>query len=60
MDLEERLAVFIDYENLALGAREHLGGMQFDFGPIADALAVRDHPAAPTRTGRTSTRTGAC
>jgi hypothetical protein len=41
MDTEERLAVFLDYENLALGAREHLGGMQFDFGPIADALAVR-------------------
>ncbi|WP_435737563.1 NYN domain-containing protein [Cellulosimicrobium sp. PMB13] len=41
MDTEERLAVFIDYENLALGAREHLGGMSFDFGPIADALAVR-------------------
>ncbi|ACZ29093.1 protein of unknown function DUF88 [Xylanimonas cellulosilytica DSM 15894] len=41
MDNEERLAVFLDYENLALGAREHLGGMQFDFGPIADALAVR-------------------
>ncbi|MCB7135900.1 PIN domain-containing protein [Cellulosimicrobium marinum] len=41
MDLEERLAVFIDYENLALGAREHLGGMAFDFGPIADALAAR-------------------
>ncbi|TDE97214.1 NYN domain-containing protein [Occultella glacieicola] len=41
MDSEERLAVFLDYENLALGAREHLGGMAFDFGPIADALAVR-------------------
>lgn len=41
MDHEERLAVFLDYENLALGAREHLGGMAFDFGPIADALAVR-------------------
>ena len=41
MDTEERLAVFLDYENLALGAREHLGGMPFDFGPIADALAVR-------------------
>lgn len=41
MDNEERLAVFLDYENLALGAREHLGGMTFDFGPIADALAVR-------------------
>src|SRR5699024_3010794 len=41
MDTEDRLAVFIDYENLALGAREHLGWMPFDFGPIADALAVR-------------------
>ena len=47
MDLEERLAVFIDYENLALGAREHLGGMSFDFGPIADALAASD-ALAPT------------
>ena len=46
MDSEERLAVFIDYENLALGAREHLGGMQFDFGPIADALAVRGRVVA--------------
>jgi uncharacterized LabA/DUF88 family protein len=46
MDREERLAVFIDYENLALGAREHLGGMQFDFGPIADALAVRGRVVA--------------
>ena len=41
MDSEERMAVFLDYENLALGARDHLGGMAFDFGPIADALAVR-------------------
>lgn len=41
VDSEERLAVFLDYENLALGARDHLGGMSFDFGPIADALAVR-------------------
>ncbi|WP_159622261.1 PIN domain-containing protein [Ruania rhizosphaerae] len=41
MESEERLAVFLDYENLALGAREHLGGMAFDFGPIADALAIR-------------------
>jgi uncharacterized LabA/DUF88 family protein len=41
MEPEERLAVFLDYENLALGARDHLGGMAFDFGPIADALAVR-------------------
>ncbi|MGO1738159.1 MAG: NYN domain-containing protein [Actinomycetaceae bacterium] len=47
MDPDERMAVFLDYENLALGARDHLGGMTFDFGPIADALAVR---------GRTLTR----
>ena len=33
---EERIAVY-----LAIGARESLGGMQFDFGPIADALAER-------------------
>ena len=41
MDQEERLAVFLDYENLALGARDNLGGMTFDFVPIADALAER-------------------
>ncbi|HEX2153998.1 MAG TPA: NYN domain-containing protein [Acidimicrobiia bacterium] len=38
---EERIALFLDYENLAIGARESLAGMQFDFGPIADALAER-------------------
>ncbi|HJR90852.1 MAG TPA: NYN domain-containing protein [Acidimicrobiia bacterium] len=38
---EERIAVFLDYENLAIGARDSLGGLQFDFGPIADALAER-------------------
>jgi uncharacterized LabA/DUF88 family protein len=37
---DERIAVFIDYENLAIGAREDLG-VQFDFKPIADALAER-------------------
>src|SRR5690625_7313993 len=41
MNSEERMAVFLDYENLALGARDHLGGTDFDYGPIADALAVR-------------------
>lgn len=40
-DHEERIALFLDYENLALGARDHLGGMTFDFRPIADALAER-------------------
>jgi uncharacterized protein (TIGR00288 family) len=37
---EVRIGLFIDYENLAIGAREDLG-MQFDFRPIADALADR-------------------
>ncbi|MFV1999432.1 MAG: NYN domain-containing protein [Acidimicrobiia bacterium] len=37
---EVRIGLFIDYENLAIGAREDLG-MVFDFGPIADALAER-------------------
>jgi len=40
MDSEERLAVFLDYENLALGARD-LGGLAFHFRPISDALAIR-------------------
>ncbi len=35
-----RIGLFIDYENLAIGAREDLG-IQFDFKPIADALADR-------------------
>lgn len=38
---EERIALFLDYENLAIGARESLGGLTFDFKPIADALAER-------------------
>lgn len=38
---EERIALFIDYENLAIGAREALGGMEFDFEPIGNALAER-------------------
>ncbi len=41
MDEEERIALFLDYENLAIGAREALGGGTFDFRPIADALAER-------------------
>ncbi|WP_406044522.1 NYN domain-containing protein [Micromonospora sp. NBC_00898] len=41
MDQEDRIALFLDYENLALGARDHHGGMPFDFRPIADALAER-------------------
>ena len=38
---EERIALFLDYENLAIGAREDLRGMQFTLRPLADALAER-------------------
>ncbi len=38
---EERIALFLDYENLAIGAREDLGGIRFEFRPISDALADR-------------------
>ena len=41
MDEEERIALFLDYENLAIGGREVLGAGTFDFRPIADALAER-------------------
>jgi len=37
---EPRIAVYLDYENLAIGAKENLG-VAFDFGPVADALAER-------------------
>jgi uncharacterized LabA/DUF88 family protein len=39
-ETEPRIAVFLDYENLAIGARENLGS-PFDFAPVADALAER-------------------
>ena len=39
-DPEPRIAVFLDYENLAIGAKDNLGAA-FDFGPVADALAER-------------------
>jgi len=38
---DERIALFLDYENLAIGAREALGRHDFNFRPIADALAER-------------------
>ncbi|GAB3085254.1 PIN domain-containing protein [Micromonospora schwarzwaldensis] len=41
MDHEDRIALFLDYENLALGVRDHHGGRSFDLRPIADALAER-------------------
>jgi uncharacterized protein (TIGR00288 family) len=40
-DDEERIALFLDYENLAIGAREARGASPLDFRPIADALAER-------------------
>ncbi|HZD74548.1 MAG TPA: NYN domain-containing protein [Actinomycetota bacterium] len=41
---EERIALFIDHENLVLGAREI--GRTFDIGPIMDALAERGRVVA--------------
>jgi uncharacterized protein (TIGR00288 family) len=41
VDQEERIALFLDYENLAIGAREHLGGLSFELRPVTDALAER-------------------
>ena len=38
---EERIALFLDYENLAIGARDRLDGMHFDLRPVLDALAER-------------------
>ncbi len=43
---DERVALFLDYENLAIGARDGLGVVPFDFGPIADALAERGRVVA--------------
>jgi len=40
VDDEDRIALFLDYENLALGARDHLG-VPFDLKPVSDALAER-------------------
>jgi NYN domain len=41
---EERIALFIDHENLSIGAREV--GRGFDVGPIMDALAERGRVVA--------------
>ncbi len=43
---DERIALFLDYENLAIGARDGLGVVPFDFGPIAEALAERGRVVA--------------
>ena len=39
-DTEDRIALFLDYENLAIGARERLH-RPFDLGPVAEAMAER-------------------
>ena len=39
-ETEPRIAVYLDYENLAIGARDSLG-TAFDFAHVADALAER-------------------
>jgi uncharacterized LabA/DUF88 family protein len=41
---EERIALFIDHENLVIGAREI--GRTFDIGPVMDALAERGRVVA--------------
>ena len=38
---EERIALFLDYENLAIGARDNLHGLRFELKPVLDALAER-------------------
>src|SRR5919197_1203012 len=43
-DDEERIALFIDHENLKIGAREV--GRSYDVGPIMDALAERGRVVA--------------
>jgi uncharacterized LabA/DUF88 family protein len=43
---DERIALFLDYENLAIGARESLHVSPFDFTPVADALAERGRVVA--------------
>ncbi|MGF1665759.1 MAG: NYN domain-containing protein [Acidimicrobiia bacterium] len=43
---DERIALFLDYENLAIGTREALSGAAFDLKPISDALAERGRVVA--------------
>lgn len=43
--MDPRIAVFLDYENLAISARQDLG-VTFDYGPIADAIASRGRVVA--------------
>ena len=40
---EPRIAVYLDYENLAIGARESLGST-FDFGVVACLLYTSPSP----------------
>ncbi|HEX6946890.1 MAG TPA: NYN domain-containing protein [Acidimicrobiia bacterium] len=43
---EERIAVFLDFENLALGVRDATNGGTFQWEPIANALAERGRVVA--------------
>ena len=49
---EERIALFLDYENLAIGAREHLRGAAFDWCTsrltMSSMADVRSHMANMT------------
>lgn len=38
---DQRIALFLDYENLAIGAREVVRSASFDLRPVSDALAER-------------------
>ena len=49
MDDEERIALLLDYENLAIGSRE--GGIRFLLKPITDALAGRGRVIAASIRG---------
>ena len=59
---DERIALFLDYENLAIGARERSPAARStsDPSPTRSPSGAASSCGAPTPTGRTSTRTGAC
>ena len=60
---DERIALFLDYENLAIGARDGLGVRAVRLRPgrrRAGRARPGRRPAGPTPTGRTSTTTAGC
>ncbi|MEK8106931.1 hypothetical protein NKG94_20620 [Micromonospora sp. M12] len=62
MDQEDRIALFLDYENLALGARDHRGGAASTSGPSPTRWPNEGGwwSVGRTPTGPTSTRTAGC